>query len=48
MLEVCRGTAAVAHPVLKVRGADVVEAPDQLAVEEPLEIRLGGIAFTLP
>ena len=46
-LEVRRGTAAVAHPVLKVRGADVVETPDQLAVEEPLEIRLGGIAFTV-
>jgi FdhD protein len=33
--------------VLPVRGADVVETLDQLAVEEPLEIRLGGIAFTV-
>ncbi len=47
VFEVPRGAAAVPHTVLKVRGADGIEAPDQLAVEEPLEIRLGGIAFTV-
>jgi len=47
VFEVPRGATAVPHTVLKVRGADGIEAPDQLAVEEPLEIRLGGIAFTV-
>ena len=47
VFEVPRGAAAVPRTVLKVRGADGIEAPDQLAVEEPLEIRLGGIAFTV-
>ncbi len=45
--EVPRGAAAVPHSVLKVRGCAAIETPDQLAVEEPLEIRLGGIAFTV-
>jgi FdhD protein len=47
VFEIPRGASAVPHSVLKIRGSDVVETPDQLAVEEPLEIRLGGIAFTV-
>jgi FdhD protein len=42
-----RGAAAVPHSVLKVRDTEAVETQDQLAVEEPLEIRLGGLAFTV-
>jgi FdhD protein len=45
--EVSSGAAAVPRSVLRVRGADAVEALDQLAVEEPLEIRLAGLAFTV-
>src|SRR5262249_39662571 len=37
----------VPHPVLKVSWSDAVETVDHLAVEEPLEIRLGGLAFTV-
>ena len=35
------------HPALKWRAGAVSEEPDYLAVEEPLEIRLGGRRFTL-
>jgi FdhD protein len=42
-----RGAAAVPHPIVKVRGPEAVETQDQLTVEEPLEIRLGGLAFTV-
>src|SRR5262249_25611092 len=42
-----RGAAAVPHPVLKVSWSDAVETVDHLAVEEPLEVRLGGLAFTV-
>ena len=42
-----RGAAAVPHAVLKVFRSDAIETLDQLAVEEPLEIRLGGLAFTV-
>jgi len=45
--ETSRQAAAIPHPVLKVRGADAIETLDHLAVEEPLEIRLGGLAFTV-
>jgi FdhD protein len=33
--------------VVRIRGAEAVELTDQLAVEEPLEIRLGGMAFSV-
>ena len=45
--EVSRGVAVVPHSILRVHGADGTETLDQLAVEEPLEIRLGGLAFTV-
>ncbi|HEY7039508.1 MAG TPA: formate dehydrogenase accessory sulfurtransferase FdhD [Methylomirabilota bacterium] len=45
--EITRGATAVPHVVLKVRGAEAVESPDQIAAEEPLEIRLGGMPFTV-
>src|SRR5215472_16970021 len=35
------------HQTLKLRAGVVVSEADQLAVEEPLEIRLGGRRFTL-
>lgn len=41
-LEVPNGAAAVPHSVIKVRGRETSPHEDQLAVEEPLEIRLGG------
>jgi FdhD protein len=45
--EVPKGVADVGHPVLKFRAQTAVEAPDHLAVEEPLEIRLGGASFSV-
>lgn len=33
--------------VVRVRGAEVTTRPDSLAVEEPLEIRVGGTAFAV-
>ena len=41
-LEVPRGVPAVRHRVVKVRDHAASECLDYLAVEEPLEIRLGG------
>jgi FdhD protein len=41
-LEVPRGVPAVPHRVVKVRDHTASECLDYLAVEEPLEIRLGG------
>src|SRR5262245_33042682 len=41
-LEVPKGAAAVTHTVVSCRGADHSVREDDLAVEEPLEIRLGG------
>jgi FdhD protein len=41
-LEVPKGAAAVTHTVVSCRGPDRVVRDDELAVEEPLEIRLGG------
>jgi FdhD protein len=46
-LEVPRGAAEVGHSVVKVRGPEAVEAEDHLAVEEPLEIRLGGQSLSV-
>jgi FdhD protein len=47
VFDVPPGAAAVPLSVLKVRDDAAIEAPDHLAVEEPLEIRLGGMAFTV-
>jgi len=46
VLDVTPGAAAVPLSVLKIRDDAATEAPDHLAVEEPLEIRLGGPAIT--
>jgi FdhD protein len=46
-LEVPRGVPAVTHRVVKVRERGASECQDHLAVEEPLEIRLGGISLTV-
>ena len=41
-LEVPKGASAVAHTVVSFRGRERVVREDELAVEEPLEIRLAG------
>jgi len=41
-LEVPRGVSSVRHRIVKVRDQGASECQDHLAVEEPLEIRLGG------
>jgi FdhD protein len=46
-LEVPRGVPAVRHRVVKVREQSVSECLDHLAVEEPLEIRLGGMSLSV-
>ncbi len=46
-LDVPPGATEVGHPVIKVRGADAREVHDHLAVEEPLEIRMGGHPFSV-
>jgi FdhD protein len=46
-LDVPRGVPTVSHRVVKVRDQDATECQDHLAVEEPLEIRLGGISLTV-
>jgi FdhD protein len=46
-LEVPRGVPAVPHRVVKVRDHAASECLDYLAVEEPLEIRLGGINLSV-
>ena len=45
--DVSPGAAAVPLSVVKIRDDEATEAPDHLAVEEPLEIRLGGMPFTV-
>src|SRR5262249_30125400 len=47
VFQVSPGAAEVPLSVLKIRDEAALEALDQLAVEEPLEIRLGGLAFTI-
>ncbi|HEY7250107.1 MAG TPA: formate dehydrogenase accessory sulfurtransferase FdhD [Methylomirabilota bacterium] len=47
VLDVPPSAAAVPLSVLKIRDDVAIEAPDHLAVEEPLEIRLAGMAFTV-
>lgn len=46
-LEVPKGVLSVRHSVVKVRGGCAVDREDQLAVEEPLEIRLGGMSLVV-
>src|SRR4029453_2697000 len=46
-LEVPRGVPPVRHRVVKVRDHEISECQDHLAVEEPLEIRLGGISLSV-
>lgn len=46
-LDVPSGATAVPLSVLKIRDDAAIEAPDHLVVEEPLEIRLAGMAFTV-
>jgi FdhD protein len=46
-LEVPRGVPAVRHRVVKVREQSASECLDYLAVEEPLEIRLGGMSLSV-
>jgi len=46
-LRVSPGVANVEHAVLKVRDDHAVRSDDELAVEEPLEIRLGGISLAV-
>ena len=41
-LEASGGVAAARHAIIRVRAHGVVSAEDHVAVEEPLEIRLGG------
>src|SRR5437879_5358603 len=46
-LEVPRGVPVVRHRVVKVRDRGASECQDHVAVEEPLEIRLGGISLSV-
>ncbi len=46
-LEVPRGASSVRHRVVKVRDHTASEYQDHLAVEEPLEIRLGGLSLSV-
>jgi len=46
-LEVPAGASVVSHSVVKVAGHRVLECQDHLAVEEPLEIRLGGMSLAV-
>ena len=46
-LDVANGASSVRHPIVKVRGADASNREDQIAVEEPLEIRLGGMSLAV-
>ena len=46
-LEVPRGASSVRHRIVKVRDHTASEYQDHLAVEEPLEIRLGGLSLSV-
>jgi FdhD protein len=41
------GVATISHPVVRIRGGHASSRDDQLTVEEPLEIRLGGLSFSV-
>jgi len=45
--EVPRGVPAIGHAIIKVRDDGVSECLDDVAVEEPLEIRLGGLPLSV-
>lgn len=45
--EVPRGVPAIGHAIIKVRDDGVSECVDDVAVEEPLEIRLGGLPLSV-
>jgi FdhD protein len=45
--EVPRGVSSVKHAVVKVREDEASECQDYIAVEEPLEIRLGGTSLSI-
>jgi len=46
-LNITKNASSVRHPILKVRGSDASDQQDQIAVEEPLEIRLGGMSLAV-
>jgi len=46
-LDVANGASSARHPIVKVRGSDASSEEDQIAVEEPLEIRLGGMSLAV-
>src|SRR5262252_10341112 len=46
-LDVPRGASTVASSVVKVRDGLAFDREDQLAVEEPLEIRLAGMSLAV-
>src|SRR5262247_4734863 len=46
-LDVANGASSARHPIVKVRGTDASSQEDQIAVEEPLEIRLGGMSLAV-
>src|SRR5499426_2467423 len=46
-LDVANAASSVRHPIVRVRGADTSSQEDQIAVEEPLEIRLGGMSLAV-
>jgi FdhD protein len=45
--EVPRGVPAIGHAIIKVRDDGASECLDDVAVEEPLEIRLGGLPLSV-
>src|SRR5215475_16205188 len=47
MLDVANGASSVRRPIVKVRDHAASECQDHLAVEEPLEIRLGGMSLAV-
>jgi len=46
-LDISTSASSVPHPILKVRGAETSHREDQIAVEEPLEIRLAGMGLAV-
>jgi FdhD protein len=46
-LEPPRGAPALPHRIVKVQGQGASEGQDHVAVEEPLEIRLGGLTLSV-
>src|SRR5215470_8123634 len=46
-LDVANGASSIRRPIVQVRGAAASNREDQIAVEEPLEIRLGGMSLAV-